>query len=1016
MPKVARIIRRRHARKLRKRSQSRRAALWLAAVLGLPALLSLLSLMAALGLAVWLYAQAASAFPATEALTILDPERSATRFFDGSGEAVIYTIGTAGAAPGRARQPVKLTEIPGFVGQLTLIAENHGSAIQADANPARSLLQVWRYMLGLPVEQESGILGRLTQNVFLPSARSSGLDEALLELTLAAEGKRRYSADELLELHLNTNFYGNEAFGIEAFGNAAFGIEAAAQVYLGKSAAELNLAEAALLAAIPPAARQNPAAPTAPAESIDFVIPFVNPFVNPIEDEAGGARKRGADLLQEALELGFIEQADYDHAAQAIARTALNSIKRLPEIAPEFNLYARRQAQSILDNLGYDGARLLARDGLRVRTSLDLDLYLQSECVARAHLQQLNADTSAVAALPLQDAECSAARDLSPSAPSAAAADDAATVILDVESGLLLSMTGAAHLPTRQPGLVLQPFAYIEGFLRRLYTPASMVYDLPLVYPGPVDGLIYSPANHDGRFHGPMNLRDAMSAALLPPAVQVANSSGMAQVIRTAHRMGFNSLDASQSQLDLLERGGAVSVLDTGYAYSVLAAMGWMRGLPSEPIAAGYRGHDPVAVLSIADAAGNTLWQYSAQSNQSAVLEPSLAFLVNDVLADAAARQRVLDRTDDALQAALPAAVIDGLSADRRSSWTLGYNPQIVVAAYVARADAAAMDLEPYSRAGSAPIWRALMNYVIDRDKLPALEWQKPADLEEFLVCEISGQLPPATDHCPTRLEIVPAGASLGRDSYWQTVEVNSLTGQLASLTTPAEQRRAALYFLPPDDIIDWWTAAGRPLPPSAFGSDENSAEEPVAQLLQPSAFAYVGGLVELAGRISKAGALHVALAYGPGVKPSDWIEIYQESEPDTPAELGISWNTSELHGVYTLKLTALMDDGDTFTDTRQVTLDNRSPTVELRLSDGASEINFPAQRVISLLADASDNLAVERVEFYQDSDLLGIDRDWPYGFEYELPGAGSLNFAAHAYDQVGNSAESVLQITVAAE
>ncbi|MDE2856807.1 MAG: transglycosylase domain-containing protein [Chloroflexota bacterium] len=980
MTKVAHIIRRRHARKHRKRSQSRRATFWLALIVGAPALVCLLPLIAALALAIWLYAQAASSFPSAEALSAFDPERSVTRFFDRSGETLIYTVQDP---LGEERDPVTLEEIPGFVGDLTLAAENQGRAIKASSDPAQSLLQVWRYMLGVPVLKETGILDRLAQNVFLPKSRSSGLDDTLLELALSAESKRRYSADDLLELHLNTNYYGNEAFGIEA----------AARVYLGKSAAELDLADAALLAAIPPSPRQNP-----------------------IDDERG-ARQRAADLLLEALNLGFIDRAAYDGASKASAGTTIEKINRLPEIAPEFSLYARRQAQIILDNLGYDGARLLARGGLRITTSLDLDLYLQSECLARAHLRQLRHGSSALGDQPSQDATCSAARELLPFAPVAAAPDKATTVILDVESGLILSMSGNAELATHQPGVVLQPFVYIEGFLRRLYTPATMVYDIPQVYPGGADGLIYSPANPDGRFQGPMNLRDAMSAALLPPAVQVANSRGMGQVIRTAHRLGFNSLDENRIKLDILERGGAVSVLDTGYAYSVLAAMGVMRGLPTEPVGAGYRGQDPVAVLRISDAEDKLLWQYAgsqARSNETPVIEPSLAYLVNDILADERSRQRILDRKDEALRVAGTAAVIDGLSADRRDSWTVGYSPQIVVAVNAAREDGTAMDLEHYDRAGSAPIWRALWDYATDRDDLPARDWPKPADIEEFLVCEISGQLPPATDHCPTRREIVPAGTSLHRDTLWQTVEINSLTGQLATVTTPENQRRAAVYFLPPDDIIDWWIADGRPLPPtSAFDVSEHSAEAPAVQLLQPSDFAYVGGLVRVAGRINEEGALHYALAYGAGVNPQEWIEIIGVSAPATSVDLNATWDTSELQGVYTLRLTALMDDGKALADTKQVTLDNTPPAVELRMSDGASEVKYPAQRVISLLADASDNLAIDRVEFYQDDKLLGIDRDWPYGLEYEIPGAGTLNFVALAFDQVGNSADSVFLATV---
>ena len=202
-------------------------------------------------------------------------------------------------------------------------------------------------------------------------------------------------------------------------------------------------------------------------------------------------------------------------------------------------------------------------------------------------------------------------------------------------------------------------------------------------------------------------------------------------------------------------------------------------------------------------------------------------------------------------------------------------------------------------------------------------------------------------------------------------------------------------------------------MPPSTYGSDGDSDELPVAQLIQPSGFAYVGGIVEITGSINEPGTLYYVLEYGAGVNPREWIQIARESTEAAPTDLGVAWDTTELHGVYTLKLTALTDDGRTITDTRQVTLDNTPPTIELRTSDGAFKAKYPSEQVISLLADASDNLSIDRVEFYQGSELLGVDREWPFGFEYEILGTGTVNFVALAFDQVGNSADSVFLATI---
>ena len=978
MPAVAHIIRRRRARQERKQVQRRRSAFWTAVIAALPTIFALVPLITALGLAFWLYAKAANVFPDKEDTIGIDPSIGVTQFLDRQGKASIHSVRDA---LGEERRWVYLDELPDFVADATIVMEDRDVRARHRFDLFLNLTNMWRYMLGAPLARDEGIAGDLVRNAFLPLARKSGLDDSLLEAVLVAESRRRLSNDELLEWHLNTNYYGNDAYGIEA----------AAQVYLGKAATELSLADAALLAAVAPA-----------------------PRLNLLADELV-ARQRQADLLFAMLEDGLIDQRAFD-LASVNASIIHDNEESGTSLVGEFLDYAREQAQAILDEAGYDGARLLARGGLQVITTLDLDLQMQAECVVRSHLDRLAGRSGAVSTS--AGYACVGANELLliPGVDPANPPNSAALVLLDVRSGEILSMVGAALADSYQPAVVLQPFVYMEGFLRRLYTPASMVYDIPQVYPGPADGLIFSPSNPDGRFRGPLNLRDAMAGALLPPAVQVANSRGIDAVIRTAHRIGFSSVDGNRQELELLERGGAVSVLDTGYAYSVLASMGVMRGIAVEPADVGFRGRAPAAILRIADAEGKVIWVYDGAdraANETVIFEQSLAYMVNDILADAAARRRVLDRPDSLLQMSYPVAVVDGLSEDKRDSWTVGYTPNIALTVHVGRDDGAAMGLDHYGRAGSAPIWRALMNYLHKRDNLPAESWPVPQDIEEYLVCEISGLLPPATDHCPTRREIMPAGSPLRRDTFWQTVEINSLTGQRATVTTADSLRRQQAFFLPPDDIMDWWIANGNPLPPSTYGNESRRDDIRAVQLDQPLDYAYIGGTVEIAGSINEPDAVYYLLQYGAGVSPKEWVEIKRESGVDLPHNISAIWDSAGMHGVHTIRLTALFDEGNSISDTRQVTLDNSSPSIELRTSDGRHTVTYPANRVIALLADASDNLTIERIEFYLGAEILGSDRDWPYGFEYEITDTGSLTFMARVFDQVGNSAESNLTVTV---
>lgn len=977
MPSVAYIIRRRRARKARQGSQRQRSAFWIFLTLVLPTSLVVTPVIVAVALAIWLYAQAASYFPADPQTISAIRDEPVTEFYERSGMIPIFRLEDP---LGEQRRWIELNELPDYVLDATLLAEDRDFLQRASFDPVSILLQIWRYMLGVPLAEEQGIAAALVNETLLPRARYSGLDDDLLRVVLRAESLRQNAPVELLEWHLNTNYYGNDAFGIEA----------AAQVYLGEKASTLELSDAALLAAVAGATNQNPLA-----------------------DEVS-ARRRQADLLYEMFRSAAIDQDEYDRASTDVSEIRFDVMQE-PSIAPDFIAYARRQAEHILDSAGYDGSRLLASAGLRITTSLDLDLYFQSECVLRSHWEGMRGRTGDFAAL--DGTECTAARELRQAdIDDVSALPDIGTLVLiDVNSGAILSLVGAAELHAHQPAAILQPFVYMEGFLRRLYTPASMVFDLPSVYPGPADGLIYAPTNPDGRFRGPINLRDAMAAALLPPAVQVANDSTMSSIIHTAHRLGFNRLNEGQHDLEMLERGGAVSVLDAGYAYSVLASSGLMRGLARDPIAPGFRGRDPIAILRIADADGRTIWEHDAEdpANQTLVIQPSLAYLVNDILADYQAREAVLERNELLTRSIGMAALIDGMSEDRRDGWTVGYTAEFALVVRSGREDGTAMSLDPYERAASGPIWQALMNYLYRRDRLFPSEWPRPADIEEFLVCEISGMLPAATDHCPTRSEIVPSGSPLLRDSRWQSFEINRVTGQLATALTPEELRTEAVYFVPPDEILDWWIANNRPLPPSTHDSQVRTEDVRSALLTEPSDYAYVGGIVEISGSISEVGVVHYLLESGVGVNPPDWTELASRTNIIAPLEISVNWDTADLHGVYTLRLTVDFADGRIVTDTKQVTLDNTPPAVTLRTSDGLATIAYPEQEVISLLADASDNLTIERVEFYQDGNLLGFDREWPYGFEFDIDRVGALSFIARVYDQVGNAARSELQVAV---
>lgn len=983
MSSVAHIIRRRRNRKARQRLSRGRNRLWSGFIASLFAFAILLPLSVTLGIAGWLYAQALSTMPTAAETIYLDPIIGTTQFTDSSGQTVLFSVRDP---LGDTRDWLEIAQLPPYLLHATIQMEDPNflsDTPEGDflSDTTGTLGRVWRYILAMPSRRDSSLTARLARNALIPLASNSGLDPALLEIAYIADINRRYTPLEVLEWHLNTNFYGNDAYGIEA----------AAQVYLDKSAVDLTLDEAALLAAIPPA-----------------------PQFNPLDNE-NAARGRQLDLLRNMLVNGTITQDDFNFAASRLTPLRTDS-RYAAQIAPEFSQYAREQAEDILTWIGLDGPSLVARGGLQITTTLDLDLYYQSDCLLRAHLAQLRGQSSA--AIAAQTGEpCAALAYLDAPSPidPAALPDSGALLLMDVATGEIKSLVGDVTSQTRQPGPTLHPFVYFQGFLTNLYNPASMVLDIPQPFPGAADGLIYTPNNPDRRFRGPVNLRDAMVGQLLPPVVAVADDVRLNNVIASAHLIGLNSLDRTEYDLSLLERGGSVSVLDITYAYSVFATLGVQQGVDTEPLARNYRARNPVAIKRIADAEGNILWQYDADRialSKTNIFEPELGYLVNDVLADNLQRQAVLETDTNMLNINRPAAVVNGLTSDDMDNWTIGYTPQYVLGVHLGRDDRRALSLDTHGLQGAAYVWQAIMRYAHERDALPPAQWSQPDGIERYVICERSGLIPPNNSQCPTRTEIF-AAPPLRTDTYWQAVEVNSQTNQRATTYTPASLRIERVYFVPPAPALDWWQANGQPLPPTEYDTRSRPAVLTIARIFSPGEYDYLSGVVDVRGAIDTDTIQFYQLAYGQGLNPTQWFDITgrQTTRPNT--QLLGEWNTNGLDGIYTLQLSVTLPDNSIDNDFVQVTIDNQIPSVRLNAGEAGRIYRFPAENIIPINAEASDNLGVERVEFYRNGILLGIDREYPYGFEFDIQRTGTETFRAVVFDRVGNQSSDELAVEI---
>ena len=984
MPSIAHLIRRRHNRKARQAQTRHSQRLWSGLVIGTVALAILIPLSVIFGLAGILYFRSLQHMPSSAETIYLDPIIGATDLLDRNSTTVLYSVQDP---LGNNRRWLNIETLPQYVIDATIQQEDPDYLRVGGFRFFNTVERLWNYILGYPVNKDISIAGRLADTTLVPPARESNLDDALLHLVYSAEVQRRFTPRRVLEWYLNTAYYGNDAYGIDA----------AAQVYFAKSAVDLTLDEAAMLAAIPLA-----------------------PRFNPFDDEVA-ARGRQSALLRDMENAGLIDTNQFDIAA-ATETTIRSDLAQVPFIAPDFSIYAREQAEDLLNAQGLDGARLIARGGLSITTTLDLDMYYQTECLLRVHLAQLN-NANPASVTTLHNQPCVASDFLGePFGFDTSSMPDSGSIVLhDVQTGEILTMVGAATETAYEPGPVLHPFVYLSGFLSGNSNPAKMLLDIPQDFAGVTEGSVYIPSNPDGVYRGPINLRDAMVANLLTPVAEVADREGLSSVLSIAHQIGINSLrdgqDANIFDLSLVERGGTVSVLDVTYAYSVFASMGAIQGVDTEPVGIGYRSRDPIAVLKIEDAEGNILWEYTENDvalNRIPRLEPEIAYLVNDILSDNSTRRGVLNLRDEPFNVGRPAAVVNGLTQNQSDSWTVGYTPQLAIGVHLRRNDDEAMSLSAYGYEAATPIWQALTRFAHERYNHQAAGWARPEKIVDYVVCEKSGLIPPPNSDCNRRSEIFHIDAPpTQEDIYWRTVRINSDTGQLASSTTPAYLVVERTYFEPPSPARDWWVSNNLELPPTTYDTLSVPDEFQKVQINAPADFSYVGGSVEIRGFIEPENLVSWRLRYGAGLNPTSWINI---GEVQTTYEQGQSlgtWNTSNLDSLYTVELSAEYSDGSRSNTAVQVTVDNIPPTVRLNTIDDSQLYRFPVQTTIPLRAEVDDNFTIDRVEFYHNGVLVYIDEAEPFEFDFIIERTGIEIFNATAFDRVGNEARAELELEV---
>ncbi len=535
------------------------------------------------------------------------------------------------------------------------------------------------------------------------------IEEALLAVVMT----QRKSKDEILTLYLNNIYYGNLAYGIEA----------ASETYFGKHASELTLAEASLLAGLP----------QAPAD------------LDPLNPDPGVQMRV---MERRRLVLDLMVEEDYITQAEADAAFAepLNFVSPNIDLdsAPHFVVYARDQLEDLLmTQLGLNEGDI-RRGGLRVYTTIDMDIQRLAEQTVQAQVSQL-INTKNM--------------------------HNAALVVLQPDTGEILAMVGSVNyndesidgnvnvtIAARQPGSAMKPFTY-SAAMEKGYTAATIIWDTE-THIGIEGQEQYSPHNYDNSWHGPVRVREALANSYNIPAVQTLRQIGVDYLLWMMNRVGVTSLenDPSRYGLSLTLGGGEVTPLELTNAYAVLANGGVY--VPSTPI------------LCVTNSKKQILYEYEdgcpsdatltdksvsviAQGQQ--VMDPRIAFIISDILADNNARSTAMGSNSPLYTPGIPTSVKTGTTNDFRDNWTVGFTRNVAIGVWAGNTDNTPM-VNVSGIEGAAPIWNQVMNAIYSSPDLHAAigslpddgHLQPPGGVIQQQICNASrGNLQDPATGCP---------------------------------------------------------------------------------------------------------------------------------------------------------------------------------------------------------------------------------------------------------------------------
>lgn len=864
------------------------------------------------------------------------------------------------------------------------------------------------------------------------------LNRKLKEIILGCQIEHKYPKDEVLAMYLNW----------VPFGPNAYGIELASQRYFGKSASGITLAEAAVLASIPQRptyfnpygshVRTTPTDATRrrieegeidSADDLELEDVRVG-LLGGIFGTGSTAFRVGGrsdQVLQNMLDQGYITETEKEAATIELSKMEFKMMRDSIR-APHFVLWVREQAEELL---GGADSGLLDQGGLTIETTLDWNLQQAAEAAVEKSRESSATtyeihNTALVSAIP-QTGEIVAYVGNSDYS--------------DEDHGGKIDM---AQVP-RQPGSSFKPLVYATAFEQSGAGPASPIFDVPTTIGGE------QPQNFDGGFWGLMNARSALAASRNIPAIKMYFLAGGDEpVLDFVRRLGAptpqeEKRKAKEANPDFeygwpLALGAAETPLvEMVQAYGTIANGGKM--MPLHGIARITRN-------------GSIIYEAPQHSAQEAV-DPRIAYQITSILSDASVRPGEFWQNALTVPGG-PSGAKTGTSnkclkrdannncTERRPSdlWTMGFIPGLVTGVWTGNADSSPLAVKAESLTNAAPIWKSYMTSArsIMKD-LPA-SFPMPTGIATPQISGLSGELPTECTPVAYRKSDVFLSERMPSqpDPACVQLEIDKVTGLLASDECPAEARETRSFFSPVEPLAarfpQWQTSMQEWLAMRAGEYDPADGSYSGSVLPLPLAPTEKCALSMTPGRLEKP---EITIEYPedgggasyPSFQPRFDISVGSRirevraeidgkpagSERGTAAQrmtINVPRSIPE-GGSHTLTLTVVDEYYNEASDevTFRFEEDAGGPSVTLLHPRNAQKL--PRGTTYTMEAEAKDDEGgIKYVQFFLDDVLLSTKPQSPYTLQYDFPvEPGDYDACAVATDLAGNEHRDCVEITV---